>query len=140
MATRDPNTVANKWAANLSAAANSGAVTAGIQSVTVAPGQAAARQKQAWMTNTPAAADKWAANTAAVSNAAWQEAAINKGVPRIATGATAAEPKMASFMSKLLPVINTAKGNLPPRGNFQQNLARATAMATALHNAAGSFK
>lgn len=135
----DPTTAAQKWANNLAAAANSGVVTAGINSVTVAPGQAAARQKAVWASNVAAAQDKWAANTAAVTLQAWQQDAINKGVPRIATGATAAEPKMQAFLTKLLPVINNAKNNLPPRGTFQQNLQRATAMATALHQAAGTF-
>jgi hypothetical protein len=140
MPTRDANAVASKWATNLAAAANSGVVAAGIDAVTVPPGQAAARQKQAWVTNTPAAADRWAANTSAVSLPSWQASAKDKGVPRIADGATKAEPKMATFMAKLLPAINTAKANLPARGTFQANLQRANAMATALHNLKGSFR
>lgn len=137
---KDPSTVAAKWAANLSQAATSGAITAGIQGVTVAPGQAAARQKDVWAQNVAQAKDRWAANTAAVSLQQWQADAVQKGVPRIATGATAAEPKMQAFMNKLLPFVNSTKGNLPPRGTFAQNLQRANAMATALHNAAGQFK
>lgn len=137
---KDPTTSASKWATNLAGAANSGVVTAGINSVTVAPGQAAARQKAVWAANVAAAQDTWAANVAAVPLQSWQQDAINKGVPRIATGATAAEAKMTTFFTKLLPVINNAKNNLPPRGTFQQNLQRATAMATALHQAKGTFK
>lgn len=136
---KDPATIAKKWADNLSAAANNGTVTAGIQAVTMAPGVAAARQKAVWAQNTAAAQDRWAANVQ-VPLPEWQQAAINKGVARIATGATAAEPKMVSFMNKLMPVINNAKANLPARGTFQQNLARATQMATALHQAKGQFK
>lgn len=140
MAQKDPNSVANKWATNLAAAANSGAVTAGINAVQVAPGQAAARQKGVWLQNVTAAADTWASNVAAVPLQSWQQDAINKGVPRIATGATAAEPKFVNFMTKLLSTVNTAKAQLPPRGTFQQNLQRANQMATALHNAKGTFK
>jgi hypothetical protein len=136
---KDPTASAQKWSTNLQTAANNGTVTAGIQSVTVAPGQAAARQKQAWVTNTPAAADRWAAHTAAVSLPQWQATTISKGVPRIASGAADAEPKMVAFMQKLMPAINNALGSLPPRGNFSQNLARANAMATALHNLKGQF-
>ena len=137
---KDPTTAANKWAANLANAANNGTITAGINAVTAAPGQAAARQKAVWAQNVAAAQDRWAANVAAVSLPSWQNDAITKGVPRVATGAQAAEAKMATFMGKLLPVINNAKAQLPPRGNFQQNLARAQAMATALHAAKGQFK
>jgi hypothetical protein len=139
MATRDPATIASKWSNNLAAAANSGAITNGINSVTVAPGQAAARQKGVWLQNTTAAADTWAANVAAVPLASWQQDAINKGVARIPTGAAAAEPKFQTFMGKLLTTINSAKSQLPPRGTFQQNLQRANQMATALHNAKGTF-
>jgi len=139
MAVKDPTSVAEKWANNLSGAANSGAVAAGIAAVTTAPGQAAARQKSVWLQNVTSAQDRWAANTAAVSLQSWQQDATTKGVPRIATGATAAQPKFQQFMSKLLPFLNTQVQNLPPRGNFQQNLSRATAMATALHNAKGQF-
>lgn len=136
---KDPTTAATKWATNLASAANSGVVTSGINSVTVAPGQAAARQKSVWAANVAAAQDIWASRVAGVSLSSWQQDAINKGVPRIATGAQSAEPKMVSFFTKLLPVINSAKSNLPPRGTFQQNLQRATAMATALHQAKGTF-
>ena len=136
----DPTVAAKKWANRLSQAASDGTIQAGIQATTVAPGQAAARQKQVWAQNTAASVDRWAANTAAVSLPEWQAAMTNKALPRMAQGATEAEPKMAQFLSKLAPVIANAKNSLPARGTFQQNLQRANAMATALHNAKGSFK
>lgn len=136
----DPNAAAKAWSDGLAAAANSGKIRDGINGVTISPGQAAARQKQVWAQNTAAAVDRWAANTAAVTLESWKSDAINKGVQRVAAGAANAEPKMVAFMNKLAPVINSAKQNLPPRGTFQQNLTRANAMATALHNAKGSFK
>lgn len=137
---KDPTAAAAKWASRLSQAASDGTLQAGVQGVTVAPGQAAARQKDTWAANVAAAKDRWAANTAAVTLPDWQSAMVNKAIPRVSTGATAAQPKMAQFLTKLMPVINNAKQQLPARGNFQQNLARAQAMATALHNAKGSFK
>ena len=137
---KDPTSAAKKWSDNLANAANNGTSAQGIASVTVAPGQAAARQKDVWAANVAQAKDRWAANTAAVTLQDWQTAATQKGVQRVATGAAAAESKMTAFMGKLLPAIDNAKRALPPRGNFQANLARANAMATALHNAKGSFK
>ena len=116
--------IAQKWANNLGAATTS--IQAGVNAVTVAPGQAAARQKAVWVANVNAAQDKWAARVAAVPLPVWQQDMITKGIPRIATGATAAQPKFSMFMGKLLPYINSAKAQLPPRGNLQQNIARMT--------------
>lgn len=122
MATKDPNAVAQKWATNL--ANSTASITAGVESVTVAPGQAAARQKTVWAQNVAAAQDKWAANVAKVSTQEWQAAMTTKAIPRIATGAQAAQPKMATFMQKLLPFQANLKSSLPARGTPQQNIQR----------------
>lgn len=121
---KDPNQVASKWAQNLSSAGPS--ITAGVQNVSTAPGQAAARQEGAYVQGVQAAVSKWKAAVAAVSLTDWQQATLNKGVPRIAQGATAAQPKMAQFMGKLLPFIETQRGTLQPRGTLDQNIARMT--------------
>lgn len=127
----DPTTAAQRWVSGLSGAGQK--ITDGIRSVTTAPGQSAARQKGAWVQNTTAAADKWAANTAAVSLSDWQNAAVSKGVPRIASGATAAEAKMASFLQQLFPHIDSVKSSLPARGSFDQNVQRMVAFSQGMH-------
>jgi hypothetical protein len=124
MAVKDPTKVAEKWATGMSQAGP--AITDGINAVTTAPGVAAARQKDLWANQVVASKDKWASRTAAVPLSDWQQAAITKGVPRIASGAQAAQPKYAQFMTKLLPYIESQKNALPPRGNLEQNLARMT--------------
>jgi len=122
---QSPDQIAQRWAQNL--AGSTQKITDGIQSVTVAPGQAAARQKTAWQQNTVAAADKWARNVASVSLGDWQQAMVDKGVARIASGAQAAVPQFQQFMGELLPYIDRVKGNLPARGTLDQNIARMTA-------------
>lgn len=127
---KDPAASAQKWANNLGAAGP--AIAAGVQGVTVAPGQAAARQKDAYVQNVQAAAGKWATNVAAVPLGDWQNAMLNKGVPRIQSGATAAQPKFQNFLTALMPAIESARAGLPPRGNLQQNMARMNQFVTAM--------
>lgn len=125
MTSQTPDQIAAAWANALGAA--QAKITAGINAVQVPPGQAAARQKAVYVANVNANADKWATKVAAVSLQAWQQAAINKGVQRIGTGASAAQPKFAAFMTQLLPFIQRQVQALPPRGNLQANIARMTA-------------
>lgn len=127
MATGTPDQIAADWAARVGQSTDK--ITRGIQGVTSAPGQAAARQKGAYVQNVQASADKWAANTSRVSLSEWQQAAISKGVPRVAAGAQAAQPKMAQVMAQLLPHIEASRQGLPPRGNLEQNIQRAADFA-----------
>jgi hypothetical protein len=98
----DAGSVAEKWARRLSGATND--IRVGIMNVTEAPGVAAARRKNVWLQNVQSSADKWATNTGRVSLEDWKKAALDKGINRIAAGATAAQSKMTAFMQRLLPV------------------------------------
>lgn len=129
MAKGTPDQVAARWAQNLGASTER--IKEGIQSVTVAPGQAAARQKAVWAQNVAASQDKWARNTSRVSLQEWQDHAINKGLQRIAAGAQSAQPKMTSFLSRFLPFIEQQRAALPPRGNLDANINRAVQMMRA---------
>jgi len=124
MARKDPAAVAAKWATGLGNATE--AIKAGVNGVTQAPGVSAARQKDLWAQQVAASKDKWASRTAAVPLSDWQQAMVNKGVPRIAQGAQEAQPKMQEFMNKLLPYIDSQVNALPPRGTLEQNINRAT--------------
>lgn len=131
-----PDQIAQDWANRLGASRDK--IQRGIESVTVAPGQAAARQADTWANNTAAAKDKFRRNVAAVGLADWQGAMVSKGLDRVASGATAAVPKMTQFLTKLLPAIQQIKSTLPARGTYEQNKQRAIAMMDGLHKQ--SFK
>jgi hypothetical protein len=124
MTTMTPDQIAAHWAQQLAGAGPK--IQAGVQGVSAAPGAAAARQKAAYVAGVTAKADKWASNVAAVSLNEWQQAFINKGLPRIASGAQQAQPKFTQFMSKLLPYQKSGVASLPARGNLQQNITRMT--------------
>lgn len=132
MAHGTPDEVAARWAQAL--AGSTERIKQGIMAVQVAPGQAAARQADVWAQNVAASRGKWARNVASVSLQQWQEAAANKGTQRIAAGAQQAQPKMASFLSRFLPYVDSQRQQLPPRGNIDQNIARMTAWVRAMSN------
>ena len=133
MKTLDPATVANKWATRLSGATDD--ITRGVAAVTEAPGVAAARQKALWLQRITASADKWARRVSSVSLQDWQTAMTQKGIPRIAGGASAAVPKMTAFMSDFLPYVEQGAATVRqmPKGDVESGVNRAAAMIR--HNA-----
>lgn len=114
--------IAARWAQGL--AGSQEKIRDGVNSVTVAPGQAAAAQKAVYLANVQSSVDKWAQRTAAVTREEWQQAMLDKGLARIGAGATAAQPKFANFVGQLLPHIDNVKRGLPARGNLDQNINR----------------
>lgn len=127
----DPTTAAQNWVNGMQTAGSK--MTAGVNNVTVAPGQAAARQSQVWAQNTAASVNKYAKNVAAVSLSEWQQAVITKGIPRVASGASAAQGKMANAMTQILPQIASIVSALPPRGTVEQNIQRAVTYMQKAH-------
>lgn len=121
------------WVRNISAATQD--ITTGVQSVTQAPGQAAAKQKSKWLARVTASADKWAARVGSVSLQDWQNSMINIGIPRIAQGAQAKQGKMNSFMQQFLPFLNQGVMQVSqmPSTTLEDNINRAVAMIR--HNA-----
>lgn len=132
-----PAEAAQAWSSGFAAAGTKYA--AGINAVTVAPGQLAAAQKNLYLANVQAAANTWASKVAAVDINTWKAAATGVGAQRLSTGATKGAPKMAAFMGNFLPQLATIVSGLGPRGTFDQNLQRFTSYATALHAKKGQF-
>ena len=128
---------ASNWSTNFAAAGPK--YEAGINAVTVAPGQLAAAQKNAYVQNVQASANTWAVKVAAVDLNSWKQAATTTGAQRLATGATKGAQKYQAFANNFLPQLSTIVGSLPARGSFEQNMARFTNYATQLHQKKGTF-
>jgi hypothetical protein len=123
-----PAAATAKWVQNLSAATER--MTAGAQSVTVAPGQQAAASADKWLAKVTASKAKFAANVGAVSLASWQASYVNIGIPRVAQGAQAKQAKVQTFMSQFLPYLQTGVATIDrmPSTTLEDGIARATAM------------
>lgn len=127
----DATTATQKWVSRLSGA--TAQIQAGVNRVTIAPGQQAAAAKDKWLARVTASQQKWATNVSKVSLADWQSAMNNIGVSRIASGAQAKQGKMQSFMSSFLPYLQTQVAQIDkmPSTTLEDNIARATAMIRA---------
>lgn len=128
---------ASAWETGFSGAGTK--YTDGINSVTTAPGQLAAAQRNAYVSGVQANAAIWATKVASVDLATWKAAATGVGAQRLATGAQKGAPKMAAFMQAFLPQLSSIVQSLPARGSFEQNLNRFNSYATALHQKKGQF-
>lgn len=135
----DPTASAAKWASRLTASATDGTFDRGVAGVTISPGVAAARQADVWATNVVAAKPQWQKNVQ-IPLSEWQAAMTDKAKARLSSLPTGSETKVVAFLTKLAPVVDRAKSQLPARGNFATNKQRATMMMDALHAAKGSFK
>lgn len=111
----------------------------GINRVTQAPGQAAARNVNGYVNGVQAAVQngKWQTNVAAVSLQDWQAAAINKGQTRLAQGAQQAGPKVQAAMERVFPMIDRATQAIAnmDRSTPESRIARATAFMQNMHEA-----
>jgi hypothetical protein len=134
----DPTAATAKWVNNLSN--STAAITAGVNAVTTAPGQLAAAKVQTWLARVQASAQKWQTNTAAVSLGDWQQAMLQVGVPRIASGANAKQAKYAAFATKFYPYLASGVATVKamPKVTLQDGINRAVAMIT--HNSKFSNK
>ena len=105
----------------------------GINSVQQSPGESAAKMADVYLANVQASVNKWKRNVASVSLNDWQNAAITLGAPRIATGVNAATAKTLRATERNFQNIDNALAGLPPRGTFEQNMARMNQFVTKLH-------
>lgn len=128
MARLTPQEAAEKWGRRLKASTPD--MQAGIRRVTEAPGVAAAAQANTMLANLQESvtSGKWANKVRGVSLQDWQNAALNKGVGRVAAGVDGAGSKMVGAMTNVLADVDAtlAEVNRTPRGDLATNINRAT--------------
>lgn len=134
----DPAAAAQAWQAGLSGSRQR--YIDGVNGVDRAPGQMAAEAADRWANNTIAAKPRFAANSAAVTKETWAAAAAGKGADRLASGATAAQPKVQAVFNKLFPAISQVRASLPARGDLEANIARSGDFARKMAAKKGQFK
>lgn len=125
MAMPTPAAAAQKWATDLGGAVTR--YTDGVNAVQTSPGQLAAQAADRYVAGVQANVQKFATNSAALSLQDWKTAATGKGAQRLASGATAAQPKMQAVFTQLFPYIEQVRSSLPARGDLEQNIARSAA-------------
>lgn len=125
----DPAMVAAKWAQNLGAATQ--AIRNGVQAVTTSPTSMAAAAVATWQARVadPRSGQKFVRNLNRVTLQDWQNAMLQKGIPRIATGAQAAIPKFTAFLTQFLPFeLNIAQQvRQMPKATLDDRINRAAA-------------
>lgn len=126
-----PSVAAKNWQQNLTNATTK--ITQGVQAVQVAPTALAAQaaDKYAAGVQQAVATGKYQNGLMGVSLQSWQQSMINKGVPRIASGASAALDKTTKAFTSLYAHIQSGLAQLEsmPRGGLDNNLARGNAFA-----------
>lgn len=126
MALGSPQAAAQKWSRNIGSAGAS--ITDGVNRVSESPTAKAAtpQAEQRYLSGVQEAVSsgKRAAALNRVSLGDWKAAMLNKGIPRIASGAAAAQGKMERFLSELYPHIEAGKAALQgvddPRARMNQ--------------------
>lgn len=127
-----------KWGTNLNASGTY--IKNGVQRVQTAPGVSAAAASDRMLQGVQAsiANGTWQRNVSKVSLQDWQNAMINKGIPRLAQGVTQAQTTKVNSVTALLSAVDTASAaaNQLPKGGLEQGIARATTFMRAMSAAA----
>lgn len=105
-------------------------IKAGVEKVTVAPGIAAAKAEDKFRLHIIEAIEsgRWAGEVSRVSLADWKTAMLDKGIPRIRAGTTAAVGEMEEFGSALFKHIETGQTAIDtlPSVTLDDNIERMT--------------
>jgi hypothetical protein len=135
-APKDPSKSAQKWADQMANA--SASVTDGVMRMQEAPGIAAARNVDGYVAGVNANRGKWAQRVAAVPLGTIQQAMIQKGIPRMAEGASLAKGKVVAIQQALSTYQQAGLAQL--NSQFPKTKANAKARAAWWIDYMGKFR
>lgn len=81
---------------------------------------------------------RWRAGVQRTGTAGWKSKTVAK-IGNYSTGFSAGAQDQASAIGKIMGALGNIVPNLPPRGTYEQNKARATALMDALHALRGQL-
>lgn len=98
------------------------------------------RQQSVMQTNWQQAVSsgRWAQGVQATGTNGWKSATQSK-TSNYTTGFSAGASNQAAAIAKIMQFMGSAVPSLPPRGDINQNLQRANALALALHGQKGNL-
>jgi hypothetical protein len=115
MAVTNPETWSKGWRTGITSQKAQDKMKAGVDAVTVAPGEKAAANVDGYIQGVQQSASKWAKRVAAVPLSEWKNSMKTHGINAIATGAAKGEAKVGKWASYAAPLMQSAVDNLPPR-------------------------
>lgn len=122
---------ADKWKRRLQSSTED--IRNGVNAVDESPMEAAARNPDKYVQGVQAAvaSGKWQGGLRRVTLQSWKDATLNKGLPRISTGAEAAVGKVGSFYADLFPYEARLQDEVSsmPDTTIEDSIARMTAWA-----------
>jgi hypothetical protein len=123
-----PDEFASLWKSRLDASTDR--IKAGVEKVTEAPGIAAAAASDKFRLHIIEAIEsgRWAGEVSKVTLADWKKAMLEKGIPRIRAGTTAAVPEMKEFATALFTHIDAGQRMIEdkPSVTLDDNIERMT--------------
>lgn len=121
--------MAEKWSRRLTASTPD--MQTGVMNVRENPAAKAISRKDKMRQNILASIDsgKWEAGLQRTTLDSWKRAMIDKGLPRVNAGATAAIPKYQAFAAELLPFQDSLKQEIDnmPDMTLEDSIARMSA-------------
>lgn len=118
-----------KWGRRLKGSTED--IRKGVDRVTKAPGEQAAKQVAKMRANLVAAIDsgKWGKRVASVTLDDWKTDMKEKGINRISAGVDGAAEDMKDFAQQLLPAISAAQSKIEnmPSITLEDNISRSAA-------------
>lgn len=135
---KTPQQAAQAWADSAGRAATNYAQ--GVQSYNGDWAGATTRQQSVMQQNwtQSVTSGRWANGVQQVGTAGWKQRTQDK-TPNYSQGFTAGASRQATAIAKIIGAENNIVGSLPPRGTYEQNKARATAVMDGLHALKGTL-